>query len=370
MKIKTITCHDVYNVGASLQAFALQRYLESQGHEVQIIDYKPGYLSNHFNLWAINPKYNKPVLREAYWMVKLPYRIKARARKKPFDQFTHRYLHLTRRYGSVEELQQDPPEADVYIAGSDQIWNTTLPNGTDAAFYLDFGTARKISYAASFATPALREGTENFVKHKLKNFNAISVRENSGIGLLKSLGYTGAQVVDPVFLLSKEGWDELLSDNHLASQPELKEPYILVYNFEPKGPISIVADRLARLIKCKIYSFGPYAMPYAQKNFVNNGPLDFVALIKGAQCVVSNSFHATVFALIYSRDTFVVNRQDGLNQRMKDLLEDYGLGDRLISPTASDAQLIEHIDYCKVQPLLYRNISFSQTWLKTHLQNS
>lgn len=330
---------------------------------MQIIDYKPDYLSNHFNLWAINPKYNKPVLREAYWMAKLPYRIKARARKKPFDQFTQHYLHLTRRYSSVEELRKDPPEADVYIAGSDQIWNTTLPNGTDAAFYLDFGTARKISYAASFATPALREGTENFVKHKLKNFNAISVRENSGIGLLKSLGYTGGQVADPVFLLGKKGWDELLNNNQLDSQPELKEPYVLIYNFEPKGPISIVADRLARLIKCKIYSVGPYAMPYAQKNFVNNGPLDFVALIKGAQCVVSNSFHATAFALIYSRDTFVVNRQDGLNQRMKDLLEDYGLGDRLISPTASDAQLIEHIDYSKVNPIFEKSIANSKDWL-------
>lgn len=363
MKIKTITCHDVYNSGASLQAFALQHYLESRGHEVQIIDYKPDYLSNHFNLWAINPKYNKPVLREAYWMVKLPYRIKARARKKPFDQFTQHYLHLTRRYSSVVELRKDPPEADVYIAGSDQIWNTTLPNGTDAAFYLDFGSARKISYAASFATPALREGTGHFVKQKLKNFDAISVREKSGIGLLNNLGYEGNQVVDPVFLLSKEDWDALLSDNHLASQPELKEPYVLIYNFEPKGPISIVADRLARLIKCKIYSVGPYAMPYAQKNFVNNGPLDFVALIKGAQCVVSNSFHATAFAMIFDRDTFVVNRQDGLNQRMKDLLEDYGLGDRLISPTASDAQLIEHIDYSKVNPILEKSIANSKDWL-------
>lgn len=363
MKIKTITCHDVYNSGASLQAFALQRYLESQGHEVQIIDYKPDYLSNHFNLWAINPKYNKPVLREAYWMVKLPYRIKARARKKPFDQFTQHYLHLTRRYSSVVELRKDPPEADVYIAGSDQIWNTTLPNGTDAAFYLDFGSARKISYAASFATPALREGTGHFVKQKLKNFDAISVREKSGIGLLNNLGYEGNQVVDPVFLLSKEDWDALLSDNHLASQPELKEPYILVYNFEPKGPISIIAKRLAKLINCKIYSVGPYAMPYAQKNFVNNGPLDFVALIKSAQCVVSNSFHATVFAMIFDCDTFVVNRQDGLNQRMKDLLEDYGLGDRLISPTASDAQLIEHIDYSKVNPILEKSIANSKDWL-------
>lgn len=363
MRIKTITCHDVYNSGASLQAFALQHYLESRGHDVQIIDYKPDYLSNHFTLWAINPKYNKPLLREAYWIAKLPNRIKALARKKPFDQFTQRYLHLTRRYGSVEELRQAPPKADVYIAGSDQIWNTTLPNGTDAAFYLDFGTARKISYAASFATPALREGTEHFVKQHLANFDVVSVREKSGTKLLKSLGYTGAQVMDPVFLLSKEEWDALLSDNQFASRPELKEPYILVYNFEPKGPISIVAERLARLKKCKIYSVGPYVMPYAQKNFVNNGPLDFVALVRGAECIVSNSFHATAFSMIYNSDTFVVNRQDGLNLRMKDLLNDYHMENRLISTVTSDEQLIEHIDYSKVNPILEESIANSKDWL-------
>ncbi len=361
MKIKTITCHDVYNSGASLQAFALQHYLESQGHEVQIIDYKPDYLSNHFNLWAINPKYNKPMLREAYWMVKLPNRIKERARKKPFDQFTQHYLHLTRRYSSVEELRKDPPEADVYIAGSDQIWNTTLNNGTDAAFYLDFGSARKTSYAASFATPALREGTKNFVKQKLKNFDAISVREKSGIGLLNSLGYEGNQVVDPVFLLSKEDWDTLLTDNPFASQSELKEPYILVYNTEYNSPINEVAIRLAKLRNCKIYSMNHSS--YAQKTFVNNGPLDFVALVKGAQCVVSNSFHATVFSMIFGRDTFVVNRQDGLNQRMKDLLEDYSLCNRLISPATDDQQLVEHIDYSKVHPILERSIVNSKNWL-------
>ena len=102
---------------------------------------------------------------------------------------------------------------------------------------------------------------------------------------------------------------------------------------------------------------------YAQKTFVNNGPLDFVALVKGAQCVVSNSFHATVFSMIFGHDTFVVNRKDGLNQRMTDLLEDYGLGDRLISPATDDAKLAEHIDYSKVHPILEKNIVNSKDWL-------
>lgn len=83
MKIKTITCHDVYNVGASLQAYALVTYLRKLGHDAQIIDYKPDYLSNHYPLWGLgNPAYDKPVIRELYNLAKLPGRLKARSGKR------------------------------------------------------------------------------------------------------------------------------------------------------------------------------------------------------------------------------------------------------------------------------------------------
>lgn len=136
MKIKTITCHDVYNVGASLQAYALVTYLRKLGHDAQIIDYKPDYLSNHYPLWGLgNPAYDKPVIRELYNLAKLPGRLKARNGKAEYDRFTAEFLPLTpRRYTSNDDLKQNPPEADVYFAGSDQIWNCFFPNGKDPAF--------------------------------------------------------------------------------------------------------------------------------------------------------------------------------------------------------------------------------------------
>ena len=141
MKIKTITCHDVYNVGASLQAYALVTYLRKLGHDAQIIDYKPDYLSNHYPLWGLgNPAYDKPVIRELYNLAKLPGRLKARngKRKAEYDRFTAEFLPLTpRRYTSNDDLKQNPPEADVYFAGSDQIWNCFFPNGKDPVFLLD-----------------------------------------------------------------------------------------------------------------------------------------------------------------------------------------------------------------------------------------
>ena len=137
MKIKTITCHDVYNHGASLQAFALQHYLQSIGHDVEIIHYKPPYLSGHYDLWKVsNSRYDKPIIRLLYLMVKLPGRLKSLKRKRAFDAFTSQFLRLTRRYDTIEALRNDPPHADVYIAGSDQIWNTAFRNRLEPAFYV------------------------------------------------------------------------------------------------------------------------------------------------------------------------------------------------------------------------------------------
>ena len=112
MKIKIITCHDVYNLGASLQAYALSKYLIDLGNEVEIINYKPDYLSVHFRLFGgVNPSYDKPFLREIYQILKFPIRLKARLgkRKKEFDKFTS-ILPLTKvKYSSNEDLKKNYP---------------------------------------------------------------------------------------------------------------------------------------------------------------------------------------------------------------------------------------------------------------------
>ena len=97
LEIKTITCHNVYNAGASLQAYALSAYLSRLGHNVEIINYIPDYLQ-HYELWGVrNPKYDKPILREIYNILKLPGRIKDRfsKRKRAYDDFTSKYLPLS-----------------------------------------------------------------------------------------------------------------------------------------------------------------------------------------------------------------------------------------------------------------------------------
>lgn len=361
MRIKTITCHDCYNLGASLQAYALQHYLEGQGHEVQIINYKPDYLSRHFKFGAIdNPVYDKPLVKQLYLLAKLPGRLLSLSRKRAYDRFTAKYLHLTRRYNSYEELKMDAPDADAYIAGSDQIWNTLFPNGRDAAFYLDFGkpNVRRISYAASFATKDVVPECREFVSNELKNLDYVSIREKISLPLLKSLGrMDGVAVCDPVFLLSKDEWKKQTDRCNIG----LDYKYLLVYLTDKSEEIKQIALKIHKATGWKIYGVGPFRERWVHRNFVDAGPLDFVKLISKAQYVISNSFHATAFSLILERNFCVVNRKEGINERMKSILEDVGLGHRILSAFTSEQ--LEDIDYTEVNKKLFDVIDFSKTWL-------
>ena len=368
MKIRTITCHDVYNLGASLQAYALLHYLEGKGHDVQIIDYKPDYLSRHYKLWVVaNPIFDKPLIKQLYLLAKLPARLWALRRKKVFDTFTTKYLKLTKRYNSYEELKTDAPHADCYIAGSDQIWNTLFPNGRDAAFYMDFGAAdvKRISYAASFATPTVAPEYREFVSNKLKGIDAISIREKTSLPLLAELGRgDGVAVCDPVFLLSRDEWNATLDLE--KSSINTKDKYLLVY-LTDKGPqIEQIAQTIKLCTGWKIYSVGGIKTQCADKSFTTAGPLDFVQLIRDAQFVISNSFHATAFSLIMETKFCVVNRADAINERMKSILEDYGLSHRLVSEY-NDALLedlnLNELDVCRNQIA-----SASKEWLNLQLK--
>lgn len=367
MKIKTITCHDVYNVGASLQAYALVTYLRSLGHEAEIIDYKPDYLSNHYALWGLsNPAYDKPVLRELYNLAKLPGRIKARCgkRKKYFDEFKREYLPITQcRFTSNEDLKRNPPKADVYFAGSDQIWNCFFQNGRDPAFYLDFAPEGciKASYAASFATEDVAEEWKPQIRQWLSGLDSISVRESSGVEIVERLGIPGAvQVLDPVFLLPKEEWEQL------AQPLPKKEPFIFLYDFDRNDALGRPVRKLADQMGWKVYSY--LSNPYADCCFDQYGPLTFLSLVKDAQLVMSNSFHATAFSLIFEKKFWVINRQEAINTRMRDLIELAGVPERLQSDFRGD--LLRPIDYERVRKNLKEEITNSQEYVTSVLRRA
>ena len=364
MKIKTITCHDVYNVGASLQAYALSTFLQSLGNEVEIINYKPDYLI-HYKLTGVNnPKYDVPIIKQLYLIAKFPMRLKRRyeKRKKEFDYFTSHYLNVTSMtYSTNQELKENLLEADVYFAGSDQIWNTFFQNGKDPAFYLDFvgNKGIKASYAASFATEKIDTNYKEKIKGWINHLDYVSVRESSGLRILNDLGIDGGvQVLDPVFLLNEEKWVSI------EKNLNINEKYILIYDFDMNPNIMDYARKLAKENNWEIYSV--LKNKECDKSFENEGPLSFIYLIRNAQFIISNSFHATAFSIIFRKNFVVFNRNESINTRMKDLLLMFGLEERIVTKNNS---INISVDYKQVNENIENKIQESKKYIETVLES-
>lgn len=371
MKIKTITCQHVYNYGATLQAYALQHYLESLGHDVEIISYRPAYQWRYkFFHYDTNRKFYrlfhrcKPLLclyafKNNWWM------IKTYGRKRAFDRFDKTYLRLTSQvYHNIDELRANPPVADLYVAGSDQIWNTDCENGKDASYYLDFGNenAKRVSYAASFAVKEVKSELKSWVMQRLSRFNKISVRETTGLNILSTLGLKGQQVIDPAFLLSAEEWKSALN----ISTGIRHKGYILLYDFlHDDEKIRNYALALKLRMGLDIVSVNDYApAKYADIQINNAGPVDFLQQLCNAQFVVCNSFHATAFSLLFHKPfaTFPLIKQRN-SARMEDLLQTVELSYRFNS---SDLQAIfQQIDWQKTDEIIKKEILTSKLFLNS-----
>lgn len=359
MKIKTITCHDVYNAGASLQAYALMKYLTDAGHQVEIIDYKPDYLSRHYSLRHVsNPRFDKPFVRQAYLVAKLPSRLKDRKsqRKKNFDCFKKEYLAVTKEaFHSNEDLMRIGNSADLFIAGSDQIWNPLFRNGRDPAFFLQFVSDKKMrfSYAASFSVDVLPNEDKMRMTKWLQGFQSISVREKSAVSIVESMGLSAVQVCDPVFLLMPDDWKKI------AVTP-LCDSYIFVYDFDGNPRLwKKVKEYAARKGK-KILSV--FHSDHADMVLEKYGPREFVGAVMKADMVISNSFHATAFSLIFHKPFYVTRRNEQLNTRMTDLLADIGLQERFLD--VDNGIIIDNkIDWITVEKRLDPNTKISKQYL-------
>ena len=374
MRIKIMTCHHVYNYGATLQAFALQNYLEKFGNRVGIIDYR---LLNHrrYELFKTNfhgraGKFVRlcPLLN----YIIAPYRnrnmMKTWGRKMAFDNFDKNFLHIEGiTYHTYDEIKNNPPSADMFIAGSDQIWNPNLPNGKDFGYYLKFGDEKikRISYAASFGVNQVSPEQEALIKEMLSKFQLISVREKSGVGILSKIGINAVQCVDPVFLLSKSEWIEKLKlkDMHETN-------YIMLYDFTHDDErIKTFALMLAKRKNLKIISINDFCnAPYADIQINNAGPKEFLQYMMNAEYVVANSFHATAFSLLFHKRfaTFPLISQPN-SARMIDLLDSVHLSGHFQPLDISEID--DFIDWNSIDDLIEQNAKYSKEYLKMALDS-
>lgn len=319
MKVGIITCHDVYNYGSSLQAYALNKIL-GNFCEVEIIDYKPDYLYRLLNFMEVDAvKWQKSAIKRwIYRIYMAPKRICYIKRYLIYKHFNKQYLTLSeKKYKTFDDLKKEA-KYDKYICGSDQVWNSEKsPCGEDPAFFLGFTDADKIAYAASFGGKSVsKKGKENIKKY-LPQFMKISVRESSGIDILKQSGIYSEQVLDPVFLLSKDEW------RAIACKPSnILEPYNLVYGYDN-------SDEFRELIR----EYKDENLLYMGEGVLKNiGPLEFIWLIDHAQTVITTSFHAVSFSIILHKQ-FVTAMTGNLElyERLDNIMKLCGLEERTYS---------------------------------------
>ena len=369
MNIKTVTCHDVYNYGASLQAYALLYFLENQGHNVEIIVYLPVYIEGKYDYKLENKglfgklAYFIPILTPLWARLRYRKLWKFTGRKKAFDEFKNKYLKLTQiRYHELNDFINNPISADCFIAGSDQIWNPRYGNGTDPVYYCGFANhqTRCISYAASFGISSLSDEEKKIISPLLKNFDAISIREKTGTKLAESMGFKATDVCDPVFLLSAKEWESIC-------KKQIKKKYLLLYDFNNDNPkLKKISQQIAKEKGLIIISINDgMTIPYADVNINNAGPIEFIEYIRNAEFVIASSFHATAFSIIFHRNFYsfpLLGHKN--NSRMEDLLNLTGLENRFDPNTINLDPINYSIVDSKIQPL----ISFSKNWLTQNLQ--
>ena len=330
MRIGITTFNWADNYGALLQAHALQTLLQARGHEVQIVDYRPQITMPLVRRWLSATPRGCVRKWEAEW------------KRGLFDGF--RKKHLTRTpdiFRAAPELRKLSDRFDLLITGSDQVWNPKWLVPSEGLFdlcFLSFAgeNTRRISYAASIGHSDLSTLTDEWQKmlsDRMKTMDAISVREQSGVELVRQLcGRSDAVcVADPTLLLGAHQW------NALAGPQKTEKKYMfsfMLHGLERDAAVvcgQIVGKKGIPVFKCDA------RWTSLHKGYVLPSPPGWLRCIRGADFVVTNSFHCTVFCLIF-HVPFVAVLIDGekgsMNSRITDLLKAVGLDNRAISPGA------------------------------------
>lgn len=338
MKIYTITIHCIHNFGSVFQSYALVRYLCNKGYDARIIDYRPAYyskgrnafknfMSRTLNVFSYSRQHNK------------------------YQCFIDKELPKTDRvYKSIDDLRCFENENAVFIAGGDQLWNTFHPCGRDDAYKLTFSKKGfKIASGTSMGRNTFSEEELKALAEKVSDFYFIGLRESSTVEILQP--YTKVPVYhtsDPVLLLEKKDYM-----GFVGNEPLIKQPYVLVYLASNKQLLNESVSYIAKSLGLKVVHANGFKKKCDCDYFLkSSGPKDLLNLIYYADFVVSASFHATLFSLLFEKQFGTLLPEAGTNTRIEDLLNFFGLSQRIINGDSYKKLATQGIDYSVVTPKL------------------
>lgn len=356
--ISLITIHNVANFGSVLQTIATVKALEKAGCKAKVVN----YIQERFRL--------RNTFRDCHsiksFISNILYFPNKIINKYVYGKFLKKHVTLTHPIFAQDKFFSKEIEADIYVVGSDQVWNSTYNSGLDGHYFWE-GIPQdsiKISFASSIGKTKLSIEEKQQIKKYLKSFKALSVREESCVILLRELGLDPIQLPDPTFMLNKDEWSKYISKRIV------QQKYILVYtpyNTVDKGVIFRSARRLAEKYSLKVITFSwsfntdksaDYTVRYAD-------PGDFLSLFFHAAYVLTNSFHGTAFSINLNKK-FWVYMPSGFTTRLESLLDLCSLKSRILTGEISEDDMLSEIDYSGINRRLEHERIKSMEFLRTN----
>lgn len=397
-KVGIVTIYKAnYNYGGLLQAYALQRAIAKQGYLCEQLYYD---YSVQYKVPQPSPLLRAKQKSKEAFQAGISAGIKFIARKfleKAFSRLTRKNTlkriacfrkferaipHSAKTYTS-ENMKTALAEYNAFVCGGDQIWNEWsgwMDEKAIDCFTLKFvpESVLKFSYAPSTGALSFSEKHASALKSGLSGLDLISVREASSVPLVEKLsGKEALAVLDPALLLTRQEWDELARTTATAQ----KKLYAVCYFLGGDTMQRKASTRFCHRQNIKTLIF-PYISPGVSKakdfcwgdiRDFTSGPAEFVSLIRGAEFVLTDSFHAIVFSMIYHKNFYVFERGTKvagktMNSRIQDFLEEFGLKERLISAEQLSAKTtVDPIDYTFADEVLEKRREESLDYLKKAL---
>lgn len=365
MKIAVITRHAITNYGSLLQALATQVTIEKLGYECEIVNYirkDESYKNHEKTLLKRKTEWNRnPIKKLVYLLLRQPESCLA---GKKFECEQNKYLKLSKLYVSQDELMNDRPYADVYMTGSDQVWGPTEDGSYDSSYCLSFvpDSVKKIAYAASFGHTDMTEELCSYYKKWLRRYEHIAVREDSALNFLNTIDIEAQQVIDPTLLLTREEWGKYVGEI-------IEKKYVLVYQLHNDKRLGEYAQKVAKekglpllRVSASLHQItrpGKFIWCPSIKNFLS--------YVKNAECMITDSFHGTAFAINFNIPFVEVLPNNNTGTRNMSILRLTGLSNRILKDDDVDLAMTT-IDFSETNRILEKKREESIEILKHMLE--
>ncbi|WP_286031509.1 polysaccharide pyruvyl transferase family protein [Phocaeicola coprophilus] len=347
MRIGILTFHCAVNYGAVLQAYALQEFLRSLGHEVYVIDYRPDYLTESYRPFKLCFDSCSSILQRIkdFFRTCLVAFIRYK-RNRTFNTFITNRLNLYKL-----DLYDKQNTFDAFVFGSDQIWNPRITKSIDNVFIGRFPAAYgkyRIAYATSIGSVKnLKDSDILSFEYIVKNFTAISVREQSLKFFFKEYYNEDVTVVlDPVLLAGVSIFEKI------ATKKKVDKPYLLLFQLDRNDSVSLYVEKIAQKMGLQLVEMISWSESIKNRKLKQSlSPEDFLGYFKGASYIITTSFHGTAFSILFRKNFNVISCDVRTDERALSLLQSLGLEKRMCSIDDIFTMSIE-IDYSFVDSKL------------------